>query len=27
MGKNRYEDTGEALLANPEVGRLYLGTA
>jgi ABC-type branched-subunit amino acid transport system ATPase component len=25
MGKNRYEDTGEALLANPEVGRLYLG--
>jgi ABC-type branched-subunit amino acid transport system ATPase component len=27
MGKNRYEDTGEALLANPEVGRLYLGGA
>ena len=27
MGKNRYEDTGEALLANPEVGRLYLGSA
>jgi ABC-type branched-subunit amino acid transport system ATPase component len=25
MGKNRYEDTGEALLANPDVGRLYLG--
>ena len=27
MGKNRYEDTGEALLVNPEVGRLYLGGA
>lgn len=27
MGKNRYEDTGEALLANPEVGQLYLGGA
>jgi branched-chain amino acid transport system ATP-binding protein len=27
MGKNRYEDTGEALLGNPEVGRLYLGGA
>jgi len=27
MGKNRYEDTGQALLANPEVGRLYLGGA
>ena len=27
MGKNRYEDTGEALLVNPEVGRLYLGSA
>jgi ABC-type branched-subunit amino acid transport system ATPase component len=27
MGKNRYEDTGEALLVNPEVGQLYLGGA
>ncbi len=27
MGRNRYEDTGQALLANPEVGRLYLGGA
>ena len=27
MGKNRYEDTGKALLANPEVGQLYLGGA
>jgi len=24
-GKNRYEDTGEALLANEEIGKLYLG--
>jgi branched-chain amino acid transport system ATP-binding protein len=27
MGKNKYEDTGEALLANPEVGQLFLGGA
>jgi ABC-type branched-subunit amino acid transport system ATPase component len=27
MGKNRFEDTGRALLDNPEVGRLYLGSA
>ena len=27
MGKNRFEDTGEALLGNPEIGRLYLGSA
>ena len=25
MGRNRYEGKGEALLLNPEVGRLYLG--
>ena len=25
MGKNVLDDTGEALLANEEVGRLYLG--
>ncbi len=25
MGKNRFEDRGEALLRNPEIGRLYLG--
>lgn len=25
MGKNQYEDTGEALLNNEEVGKLYLG--
>ncbi len=25
MGKNRFEDTGEALLNNEEVGKLYLG--
>ena len=25
MGKNRFEDTGQALLNNPDVGRLYLG--
>lgn len=25
MGRNRYEGKGEALLQNPEVGRLYLG--
>ena len=25
MGRNRYEGPGEALLNNPEVGRLYLG--
>ncbi len=25
MGKNILDDTGEALLANEEVGRLYLG--
>jgi len=25
MGRNRYEGKGEALLSNPEVGRLYLG--
>jgi ABC-type branched-subunit amino acid transport system ATPase component len=25
MGRNRYEGKGEALLYNPEVGRLYLG--
>ncbi len=25
MGKNKYEDRGEALLRNPEIGRLYLG--
>jgi ABC-type branched-subunit amino acid transport system ATPase component len=25
MGRNRYEGTGDSLLANPEVGRLYLG--
>jgi branched-chain amino acid transport system ATP-binding protein len=24
-GKNRYEDTGRALLANKEIGKLYLG--
>ena len=24
-GENRLEDTGQALLSNPEVGRLYLG--
>ncbi len=24
-GKNRYEDSGEALLANEEIGKLYLG--
>ncbi len=27
MGKNRFEDTGKALLNNPDVGRLYLGSA
>jgi len=27
MGKNRFEDTGKALFANPEIGRLYLGSA
>jgi branched-chain amino acid transport system ATP-binding protein len=27
MGKNKYEDTGESLLANPEVGQLFLGGA
>ncbi|GGG35945.1 ABC transporter ATP-binding protein [Caldovatus sediminis] len=25
MGRNRAEDTGAALLANPEIGRLFLG--
>jgi len=25
MGKKRFEDTGKALLNNPDVGRLYLG--
>ena len=25
MGRNKYEDRGEALLRNPEIGRLYLG--
>lgn len=25
MGKNKYEDRGEALLRNPDIGRLYLG--
>ncbi len=25
MGKNKFEDRGEALLRNPEIGRLYLG--
>jgi neutral amino acid transport system ATP-binding protein len=25
MGRNRYEGNGEALLTDPEVGRLYLG--
>ena len=25
MGKNRFHDTGEKLLSNPEVGKLYLG--
>ncbi|MEE9197462.1 MAG: ABC transporter ATP-binding protein, partial [bacterium] len=25
MGKTRFEGTGEELLANPQVGRLYLG--
>ena len=25
LGENRFEDTGRALLDNPEVGRLYLG--
>jgi len=25
MGKNKFEDRGEALLRNPDVGRLYLG--
>ena len=25
MGRNRYEGKGEALLLDPEVGRLYLG--
>ena len=25
MGYNRFEDTGEALLSNEEVGKLYLG--
>jgi len=25
MGRNRFEGKGEALLLNPEVGRLYLG--
>ena len=27
MGKNVLDDTGEALLANEEVGRLYLGAS
>lgn len=27
MGQNRFEDTGKALLDNPEIGRLYLGGA
>ena len=27
MGRNRFEDTGKGLLDNPEVGRLYLGSA
>jgi branched-chain amino acid transport system ATP-binding protein len=26
MGKNRFEDTGKALLNNAEIGRLYLGS-
>ena len=26
MGRNRFEGTGEALLRDPEVGRLYLGS-
>jgi len=26
MGRNRFEDTGEALLNNEEVGKLYLGS-
>lgn len=25
MGKNEFEDTGEALLNNPDIGKLYLG--
>ncbi len=25
MGSNRAEDTGPGLLANPEIGRLFLG--
>ena len=25
MGKNKFEDRGEALLRNPDIGRLYLG--
>jgi branched-chain amino acid transport system ATP-binding protein len=25
MGRNRFHDTGEALLKNKEVGKLYLG--
>lgn len=25
MGRNKFEDRGEALLRNPEIGRLYLG--
>jgi branched-chain amino acid transport system ATP-binding protein len=25
MGRNRFHDTGEALLNNKEVGKLYLG--
>jgi branched-chain amino acid transport system ATP-binding protein len=25
MGKKRFEDAGQALLKNPDVGRLYLG--
>ncbi len=25
MGRNKYEDRGEALLRNPDIGRLYLG--
>ncbi len=27
MGKNKFEDTGKALLTNPEVGQLFLGGA
>ena len=27
MGRNRFEETGKALLENPEIGRLYLGSA